>query len=75
MGAFTNLMLLAIILVSVSLQIGIHHIPGTKALFRIGALSADDIALCLVIGLVPVSVVELMKLVRRFEREASGARA
>jgi magnesium-transporting ATPase (P-type) len=64
-GPFSNLTLLAVVAVSVLIQLGIHHIPATQALFQIGALSMADCALGLVVGLGPVTVVELTKLVRR----------
>jgi P-type Ca2+ transporter type 2C len=65
-GAFTNLRLLGVVAVSVLLQIGIHHIPAAQEVFEIGALSAADCALTLVVALVPVTVIELAKLVRRW---------
>ena len=73
MGAFTNVTLLGVVAVSGLLQIGIHHIPGTEQLFQIGTISLEDCALSMLIGLVPVSVVECSKLVRRFVRRARGA--
>lgn len=78
MGAFTNVTLLGVVLVSALVQIGIHHIPGTERLFQIGTISMEDCALSVLIGLVPVSVVECAKLVRRRARRARstpGARA
>jgi Ca2+-transporting ATPase len=65
-GAFTNLRLLGVVLVSVCVQLGIHHIPMTQAFFQIGALSPADCALTLLVGLVPVTLIELQKLARRF---------
>lgn len=65
-GAFTNLALLGVVLTSVLIQLGIHHIPATRTIFRIGTISLHDCILSLVIGLVPVTVVECGKLVRRF---------
>jgi Ca2+-transporting ATPase len=64
-GAFGNLALLGIVSFSVLMQLGIHHIPATQALFQIGTLSATDCVLGLLVGLFPVSVIELSKLVRR----------
>jgi Ca2+-transporting ATPase len=64
-GAFSNLVLLAVVTVSVILQLAIHGLPWTRELFRIDALSPPLAALCLVAGLVPVTVVEIAKLVRR----------
>jgi Ca2+-transporting ATPase len=67
-GAFTNLRLLAIVLVSIFLQLGLHHIPFSQELFQIGDLPLADCALALVLGLIPVSILELTKLVRRLPR-------
>jgi Ca2+-transporting ATPase len=64
-GAFTNVRLLGVVVVSVFLQIGLHHIPWTQTLFQVGALPLADCALALALGLIPVSVLELAKLVRR----------
>jgi len=64
-GAFTNVRLLGIVVLSVLVQIGIHHIPATQALFGIEDLSLFDCGLGLGLGLIPVTVIELSKLVRR----------
>jgi len=64
-GAFTNLRVLGVVLVSVLVQLGIHHIPATQELFQIGDLPLADCALAFGLGLVPVSVLELGKLARR----------
>jgi P-type Ca2+ transporter type 2C len=64
-GAFTNTRLLGVVVLSVLLQIGIHHIPLAQKVFEIGALSAADCALTLLVALCPVSVIELAKLTRR----------
>lgn len=64
-GAFTNVRLLGVVVLSVIAQLAIHHIPATQALFQIGELSLADCVLGLLVGLCPVSVIELSKLVRR----------
>jgi len=65
-GPFTNIRLLAVVLGSAVIQIGIHHIPATRELFQLGELSAQDCVLSLLLGLVPVTVIEVVKLLRRF---------
>jgi len=65
-GAFTNARLLGVVAFSVLLQVGIHQIPATQALFDIGALSVVDWALTFLVGMVPVTVIELHKLLRRW---------
>ena len=64
-GALSNLKLLGVVIVSSLVQLGIHHIPATQALFRIADLSLMDCALSLGLGLVPVTIIELEKLLRR----------
>ncbi len=64
-GAFTNVRLLGVVLVSFFLQLGLHHIPATQVLFELKDLSALDCALSIAAGLIPVSVLELSKLLRR----------
>jgi P-type Ca2+ transporter type 2C len=72
-GAFSNLRLLAVVVVSALVQIGIHHIPPLERLFQIRDLPMEDCALTLVLGLIPVTVLELSKLVRRAIGRASAA--
>ena len=67
-GAWTNLRLLAVVLVSVALQLAIHHVPFAQQLFQISDISLADCMLSLTLGLVPVSAIELTKLVRRARR-------
>jgi Ca2+-transporting ATPase len=64
-GAFTNVPLLAVVGVSMLLQLGLTQVAWARELFQLGALSAADIGLALGVGLIPVSVLELAKLVRR----------
>ncbi len=65
-GAFTNVRLLGVVLFSVVMQLGIHYIPAAQAVFEVGPLSAADCALTLLVALVPVTVIEVTKLVRRW---------
>ncbi len=64
-GAFSNLTLLGVVTVSILVQLIIHHVPETQALFQIGDLSMADCALSVLVGLFPVSMIEVSKLVRR----------
>jgi Ca2+-transporting ATPase len=65
LGLFTNLRLVAAVGLSVAAQVALTSIPATQGLFRIGDLSLADSALALALGLIPVTVLELGKLVRR----------
>jgi Ca2+-transporting ATPase len=67
-GAFTNVRLLGVVVFSVLIQLGIHHIPAAQAVFEIGPLSAADCALTVLVALGPVTVIEVAKLVRRWNR-------
>ncbi len=71
-GAFTNMRLLGVVVFSVLLQLGMHHIPFAQAMFEIGPLSAADCALTLLVALGPVTVIEISKLARRRERHSGG---
>ena len=72
-GAFTNLRLFAVVVISALAQVAIHTFPLTQALFQISALSSTQWALAVGIGLVPVTVLELEKLVRAARRRTSGS--
>jgi Ca2+-transporting ATPase len=65
-GAFTNVRLLAVVVFSVLMQLGIHHIPAAQAVFEIGPLSAADCLFTLLVASGPVTVIEVGKLVRRW---------
>jgi Ca2+-transporting ATPase len=67
-GAFTNQRLLGVVVFSVLIQLGIHHIPAAQAVFEIGPLSAADCVLTLLVGLGPVTAIEVGKIVRRRSR-------
>ena len=65
-GAFSNLVLLAVVTGSAAIQIAIHQLPFTERLFGLGGLSPAESAMSVVIGLVPVTLIELSKLRRHF---------
>jgi magnesium-transporting ATPase (P-type) len=67
-GAFTNLRLLSVVVFSVLMQIAIHYIPAAQAAFVIGPLPAADLLLTLLVASGPVTVIEVGKLVRRWNR-------
>lgn len=64
-GPFTNLRLLGTVILSVFIQIALHHIPFTQSLFHISTLSLKECAFMMALGLIPVSVLEISKLLRR----------
>ena len=65
-GVLTNVRLLAVIAFSVLLQIALHHFPIAQRVLDIGPLSTADCVLTIGVALVPVAVIELAKLVRRW---------
>jgi len=65
-GAFTNLHLIAVIALSVPLQVALGDMPFTRALFGIHPLTAAEIGLCLALGLIPVTILEVGKLLRQW---------
>ena len=71
-GIFSNLRLFAIVLASVLVQLAIHHLPATQQLFSIGALSLYDCALSLLIGALPLLILEIMKVLRRARGGGAG---
>jgi Ca2+-transporting ATPase len=72
-GAFSNVLLLAVVIASASLQLAIHHIPFTQRLFDLEQISMQECLLTLLVGLIPVSALELYKLARyRMRRSTQG---
>jgi Ca2+-transporting ATPase len=67
-GVFTNLRLLAAVGLSVAAQLALLAIPATQRLFQLGQLRPTDVAVALGLGLIPVTVLEVSKLVRRRRR-------
>lgn len=61
-GLFTNMRLLVIVVLSAALQIGIHHVPALQKLMQIGPLSLADCTLAVLIGLIPLGLIECWKL-------------
>ena len=64
-GVFNNLRLVGVVVVSAFIQIGIHQIPAVARLFQIQDLPLETRALPFLLALIPVTVLELRKLVRR----------
>jgi Ca2+-transporting ATPase len=68
LGPFTNARLLAIIASSALLQLALTAMPATRALFHITSLSPSRALVPIVVGLVPVTLLELSKLAVRARR-------
>ena len=70
-GLFTNMRLLGIVVVSIAVQVGIHHVPATQALFDITDLSMADCVLSLGAGFIPLMVAEIFKIVNHVVKKQS----
>ena len=67
---FSNVALLAIVVVSGFVQIAIHHVPFTQELFDLGYISFADCVLSVALGSIPLAAVELFKALLRPDRRS-----
>jgi Ca2+-transporting ATPase len=67
-GPLTNLRLLGVVVLTGALQLLLHHVPWAAALFDLAPLSLTACGLTVAAGLVPVSAVEIGKLVAQWRR-------
>jgi outer membrane protein TolC len=74
-GALSNMRLMGVVMVSFPIQLGLHHVPATQTLFKLGRLSAADCALSVLAGLLPVALLELLKVARRARATATAVGA
>ena len=74
LGALSNARLFGVVTLSSLIQIGIHLFPATRTVFKISPLSPSDLALTIGIGLCPVTLLELQKLLRKGLGRAPDAR-
>lgn len=68
---FSNLRLFLIVLISILVQLGIHHNRAIQELFSIGPLSFLDCVLTLAVRLVRFILLECSKLARRVVSSSS----
>jgi len=64
-GALGNILLLVVVLGSALVQLSLHQLSWTRTLFGLTELSAADSALALGLGLIPVTLLELVKIARQ----------
>jgi Ca2+-transporting ATPase len=74
-GPFTNLRLLGVVVLSAAFQLALHHVPLAERLLGVAPLSLADCVLCVGLGIIPVTVVELAKLARRAWRRPADVPA
>jgi hypothetical protein len=72
-GWSRNSILLLVVAISVGLQVGLHMIPPVRAWFSLAPISWAMLAAVFATALIPVTVVEVGKLVRR-ARALTGAK-
>lgn len=61
-GATSNLRLLAVVAGSAVVQIGMHHVGFAQDIFGLAPVSMRDCLLSIGLGLIPVSIIEMAKL-------------
>jgi len=64
-GALGNVLLPVVVLGSALVQLSLHQLSWTRTLFGLTELSAADSALALGLGLIPVTLLELVKIARQ----------
>jgi Ca2+-transporting ATPase len=74
-GVFSNVRLVAVVVVTVFVQVTLHQLPATEDLFVIGAISFGDCMGSLAVALIPVTIIEVFKLARRGARRYSQSAA
>jgi Ca2+-transporting ATPase len=77
-GLFSNLRLFMIVAVSFALQLLIYHLPVLETLFGTEPLSLTQCIVWLVLGAIPLSVLELGKVLRQWRgapRQLSAGRS
>lgn len=65
LGVFSNIRLFFVVSISFSLQLIIHHIPKLQAIFGIGEVSLGECLSWVALGMVPLIILELQKLLRK----------
>ncbi|CCD08947.1 cation efflux transporter [Legionella pneumophila subsp. pneumophila] len=69
-GFFSNLRLFFIVSISFSLQVLIHHIPVLRELFGIRPVSFTQCLVWILLGMVPLLIIEAQKWLRKAPHEA-----
>ena len=65
LGAFGNLRLLGVVVLTASLQLAIHHVPFVERLFGVSPVTVAECLSSIALGLIPVTVLELRKILRQ----------
>ena len=70
LGLFSNPSLFGAVAVSVLLQLGIMAIPWTQAVFDVAGLSSWEWLLILLLSVIPVTLIELLKMVASYRKRS-----
>ena len=70
LGVFSNLWLFGAVAVSVLLQFSIMTIPWTQKVFEVTTLLPREWLLVLLLSLIPVTVIELLKIVEFYRKRS-----
>jgi Ca2+-transporting ATPase len=70
LGVFSNVWLFGAVAVSVLLQLGIMAIPWTQTVFGVATLSSWEWLLILLLSVIPVTVIELLKIVASYRKRS-----
>ena len=63
-GVSSNLVLAGVVGLSALVQVALPTVPALRSVFHVQELSALETAACVGLGLIPVSLIELAKVVR-----------
>lgn len=64
-GIFTNLWLLVVVLLTGLVQLSLHFIPLSQKVFELSPLSLENILLIFSFSLIPITLIELRKLITK----------
>ena len=67
-GAFNNLWLLGVVFLTAALQVSLHYLPLSQRIFEILPLNLDDLMIILPISLIPITVIEMKKIILRWRQ-------
>jgi Ca2+-transporting ATPase len=68
LGVGTNLALVWAVALSTAVQVALLTVPAVAAVFKVSAVPLEDWALMAAVGILPLVIVEIMKLVRTKRR-------
>ncbi len=65
-GALSNLWLLGVVIITGVMQLSLHFFPLTQKIFNLQPITGEDVLLILPFALIPVSCLEITKIIQRF---------